>query len=218
MTSPGWYPDPAGSGGQRYWDGRQWAASGPPPRRSKPGNWKALAVVVAVGVGFPAVILAFLTVANNNRTVTTATETTTATATVTRQPSTPPRPRPVSIREWAAQTAPSVGTLGDAMEAVSIAATETGRRQLDYWANLNTSCRQLLTAASVVRGYLPAPDLAIDQKMNAALDNVVSSAGACATFGPGTDASKINTAADQLTLAGGQIREVTAMLRELLLR
>ncbi|MCA9843210.1 MAG: DUF2510 domain-containing protein [Dehalococcoidia bacterium] len=50
MTSPGWYPDPAGSGGQRYWDGRQWAPP-PPLHRSKPGNWKTLAVVVAVGVG-----------------------------------------------------------------------------------------------------------------------------------------------------------------------
>jgi Protein of unknown function (DUF2510) len=26
----GWYPDPAGSGGQRYWNGRQW--SDLPPR------------------------------------------------------------------------------------------------------------------------------------------------------------------------------------------
>ena len=24
MAQPGWYPDPSGGGGQRYWDGRQW--------------------------------------------------------------------------------------------------------------------------------------------------------------------------------------------------
>jgi hypothetical protein len=27
---PGWYPDPAGGPGQRYWDGREWAAVAPP--------------------------------------------------------------------------------------------------------------------------------------------------------------------------------------------
>lgn len=27
---PGWYPDPSGAPGQRYWDGRQWSAVPPP--------------------------------------------------------------------------------------------------------------------------------------------------------------------------------------------
>jgi threonine/homoserine/homoserine lactone efflux protein len=28
---PGWYPDPSGAPGQRYWDGQQWTAVPPPP-------------------------------------------------------------------------------------------------------------------------------------------------------------------------------------------
>jgi Protein of unknown function (DUF2510) len=32
---PGWYPDP-GSGGQRYWDGRQWTAYALPQRNQFP--------------------------------------------------------------------------------------------------------------------------------------------------------------------------------------
>ncbi len=35
MTSPqpaaGWYPDPSGAPGQKYWDGRQWVESPPVP-------------------------------------------------------------------------------------------------------------------------------------------------------------------------------------------
>jgi uncharacterized protein DUF2510/uncharacterized protein DUF4190 len=41
-TPPGWYPDPSGSGGQRYWDGNAWTehaqapASAPPPATGWP--------------------------------------------------------------------------------------------------------------------------------------------------------------------------------------
>jgi threonine/homoserine/homoserine lactone efflux protein len=28
---PGWYPDPSGTPGQRYWDGQQWTHRAPPP-------------------------------------------------------------------------------------------------------------------------------------------------------------------------------------------
>jgi hypothetical protein len=31
---PGWYPDPGGSGGQWYWDGRQWITYAPPQQNS----------------------------------------------------------------------------------------------------------------------------------------------------------------------------------------
>ena len=30
-TPPGWYPDPSGASGQRYWDGTNWTETPPPP-------------------------------------------------------------------------------------------------------------------------------------------------------------------------------------------
>lgn len=41
-TPAGWYPDPSGTGGQRWWDGQRWTdnlqppAGGPPPPFSSP--------------------------------------------------------------------------------------------------------------------------------------------------------------------------------------
>ncbi|MCV7326914.1 DUF2510 domain-containing protein [Mycobacterium intracellulare subsp. chimaera] len=29
LPLPGWYPDPTGGGGQRYWDGRAWCDQPP---------------------------------------------------------------------------------------------------------------------------------------------------------------------------------------------
>lgn len=40
---PGWYPDPAGSGGRAYWNGREW---GKPPARSNPITSKRALIVV----------------------------------------------------------------------------------------------------------------------------------------------------------------------------
>ena len=36
MTAPGWHPDPAGSGQQRYWDGTDWGPVAPPPSAPPP--------------------------------------------------------------------------------------------------------------------------------------------------------------------------------------
>lgn len=80
-TTAGWYPDPDGSGGQRYFDGQSWtdhrapaaAVEAPPldaatpaaPRSSGP-NGKVIvaviaAVVVLVGVGVAAVVMTMKT-------------------------------------------------------------------------------------------------------------------------------------------------------------
>jgi RDD family/Protein of unknown function (DUF2510) len=36
VPSPGWYPDPSGNAGQRYWDGTAWGAAWPPPQPTQP--------------------------------------------------------------------------------------------------------------------------------------------------------------------------------------
>lgn len=59
MTQPsqpaGWYPDPSGAPGQRYWDGRQWGI-GARPQQSKTRWWPGLAVAGAIfavaGLGY----------------------------------------------------------------------------------------------------------------------------------------------------------------------
>lgn len=58
MTGPsapaGWYPDPAGNG-QRYWDGRAWAAAPVAPR--PPAKPKAGKIATGVVAGFVALVI-----------------------------------------------------------------------------------------------------------------------------------------------------------------
>lgn len=73
MTAPGWYPDPLGGQGARYWDGSRWdgATDSPPPtaaeelpellQEQKPRKlwplWAGLVVAVCVAVGSVVLVL-----------------------------------------------------------------------------------------------------------------------------------------------------------------
>ncbi|MHA3021282.1 DUF2510 domain-containing protein [Mycobacterium sp. BMJ-28] len=71
MTAPGWYPDPLGGQGARYWDGAQWDGAirpepqefpeSPPPvekvSRSVWPVWVGLAATVAIAIGSAAFVL-----------------------------------------------------------------------------------------------------------------------------------------------------------------
>lgn len=45
MTTPGWYPDPLGGQGARYWDGTQWDGAVPPELQEFPDSPPAPAPV-----------------------------------------------------------------------------------------------------------------------------------------------------------------------------
>ncbi|TXH20074.1 MAG: DUF4352 domain-containing protein [Mycobacterium sp.] len=56
--TPGWYPNPDGSGAQRYWDGQQWGETKPAEKQKKRRKWPyiaaaafALLVVISVANG-----------------------------------------------------------------------------------------------------------------------------------------------------------------------
>ena len=50
---PGWYPDPSGAPGQRYFDGQQWTTHAPPaPKKSRTGLWIGLSLLAAVVLCF----------------------------------------------------------------------------------------------------------------------------------------------------------------------
>jgi hypothetical protein len=56
LPPPGWYPDPSGAPGTRYWDGRRWAATAAPP----PKKNNALLIVGVVGGVFALLIVGLL--------------------------------------------------------------------------------------------------------------------------------------------------------------
>ncbi len=55
MSQPGWYPDPSGSGGPRYWDGHQWTA-GPTPEQGSKTLWWVVGGIILVGLVVVALI------------------------------------------------------------------------------------------------------------------------------------------------------------------
>ncbi|WP_370332620.1 DUF4352 domain-containing protein [Mycolicibacterium hippocampi] len=70
MSAPGWYPDPAGSGQQRYFDGKDWTGqyaphAQPPQRKSRVGLWVLLSVVGVMILGFGGCVAFFGAVASN---------------------------------------------------------------------------------------------------------------------------------------------------------
>lgn len=63
--TPGWYPNPDGTGSQRYWDGQQWTDVQPvtPTPAKKLHGWKKAAVITASVIA--ALLLANVVIANN---------------------------------------------------------------------------------------------------------------------------------------------------------
>lgn len=61
-TTPGWYPDPAGGSGQRYFDGTQWTdqfAAAPPaePSPQRKGVSVAAKITIAIAAAFAVVVV-----------------------------------------------------------------------------------------------------------------------------------------------------------------
>ena len=73
---PGWYPDPSGARGRRYWDGRQWtvveSALPPPPPPPRPTNWK---LIGGIGAAVVVLLIAVGALSNNDDETNTTAET-----------------------------------------------------------------------------------------------------------------------------------------------
>ncbi len=118
MSTPGWYPDPAGNPGRfRYWDGAQWSSTtttdpghAPAPSASEPRPPRRWGWVVAVVATVLVAVIAAVVVVNRNRPgVAAPVDTNTAAPTVSAWNETStPTPQPSSS---ASQPNPSRGTL-----------------------------------------------------------------------------------------------------------
>ena len=57
MASPGWYPDPRGTGAPRYWDGAQWANVAPSTGSAGSGSGSGRRTLTSVGIGLVTILL-----------------------------------------------------------------------------------------------------------------------------------------------------------------
>ena len=60
MTAPGWYPDPSGAPGQRYWDGVAWTDARPAPPGWQPPTIDGQAEAQCPGTVIGAAVIAFI--------------------------------------------------------------------------------------------------------------------------------------------------------------
>lgn len=58
MSTPGWYPDPSGAPGQRYWDGTGWTEAPPPPAQQAASKEKNIPGLIALILGIIGFIFA----------------------------------------------------------------------------------------------------------------------------------------------------------------
>lgn len=65
---PGWYPDPSGAPGTRYWDGTRWAAAQPTARKRLVWPWILLAVFVLFFGGCGALVMLGAAAGNHAKT------------------------------------------------------------------------------------------------------------------------------------------------------
>ncbi|QRY43121.1 DUF4352 domain-containing protein [Mycolicibacterium boenickei] len=153
--APGWYPDPSGAPGQRYWDGTQWGPMVPLPKKSNAG--KVVLIVIAAIIGLS--ILAFggcvALISSSVDSVSSSTKSTTA-PTANSQPAAeaaptvaPPPPAGAPVRdgqfEFQVTNVSSAKTVGDnpylqstaqgVYVIFTIRVTNTGDEPRDFFVN-----------------------------------------------------------------------------------